>query len=293
MSINLKHGGWNCWRSDQHSGKSPAYLVAALLNIPLDRAKEIVGESVFIPENFLDVVKNKISPEKTKDQKTLKLPKEFRRIDINRPSAKHFVNYLRSPERGFSLSQIASLSDEYGLRYCKEGRFNGRIIFPVWYDGSLVTWTGRTIYPHVDLRYKTLETTSDDPKRITAAGPITDYLLWYDQLIDNVERADTLILCEGPFDSLKVSVIGRNYGIESTCFTTATPSSRQIQLAAELAEVYPHRYLLLDRGTLGNAIRTAANLRTLNFKVLTLPPQIKDPGLLTKDELIKIIRKHR
>jgi hypothetical protein len=181
------------------------------------------------------------------------------------------------------------MSDDYGLRYCKEGRFRGRIIFPVWFENKLVTWTGRTIYDDEALRYKTLEARSDDPKKIVAAGPITDYLLWYDQLLENAERNRTLVLCEGPFDSLKVSVLGRQYGIDSTCFTTATPSGRQMQLAADLADVYPNRFLLLDRGTLGNAIRTASAMRALKFKVLTLPPDIKDPGLLTREALLKII----
>jgi hypothetical protein len=205
------------------------------------------------------------------------------------PSCKHFVAYLRGESRGFTRKQISTMSDDYGLRYCKEGRFRGRIIFPVWFEGKLVTWTGRSIYADAELRYKTLEARSDDPKATVAAGPITDYLLWFDQLKENAERNRTLVLCEGPFDSLKVSILGRRFGIDSTCFTTATPSGRQIQLVAELADVYKHRFLLLDRGTLGNAIRTASAFSALRFKVLTLPPSIKDPGLLTESDLLKIV----
>jgi hypothetical protein len=60
-----------------------------------------------------------------------------------------------------------------------------------------MTYTGRTIYPDIELRYKTL---SYDPEleEIPAVGPISDYLLFYDKLMKNDWDCDVLIYCEGP-----------------------------------------------------------------------------------------------
>lgn len=288
MSVNLKHAGWNCWRNDNHSGKSPVYLVQALLACSRERAQAIVGESVFIPDDFLGTVMGLVAPQQTVVRKPIKLPAEFKRFDAHLPSARRYVEYLTGPDRQFTLNQVHRMTTRYGLRYATQGKFAGRIIFPVTFEGQLMTYTGRTIYKDTELRYKTL---SYDPEleEVPAVGPISDYLLFYDQLIENDHDCDTLVFCEGPFDALKVNVIGRRHGIAATCFFTASPSQGQIDLAGDLVDVFKHRYLMLDRNTLAVALRTQIDMSTLIHKVLTLPKHIKDPGLLDERSLLQIV----
>jgi hypothetical protein len=288
MSISLKHGGYHCWRNDNHDGKDPKWLVRALIGCSVERAQQIVGEAVFIPGDLLGAVHALIAPQQTTVRKPITLPEDFKRFDDGLPSARRFVDYLRSKDRGFTLKQIERFTRRYGLRYATSGKFKGRIIFPVKFEGKLMTYTGRTIYKDVELRYKTL---SYDPEleEVPAVGPISDYLLFYDQLIDNKADCDTLIYCEGPFDALKVNVIGRPHGIAATCFFTASPSQAQIDLAGDLVKVYKKRYLMLDQGTLAVALRTQIDMSTLINRVLTLPKRYKDPGMLDEQGLLDII----
>lgn len=286
MSINLKHGGWRCFRNHNHSGKSPVYLVQAVISCSRERAQAIVGEGVFIPDDFLGTVRGLVAPQQTAPREAITMPPEFKRFGMGLPSAERFIKYLL--ERGFERKQINLLTKRWGLRYCTSGKFKGRIIFPVIFEGQLMTYTGRTIYKDVELRYKTL---SYDPEleETPAVGPISDYLLFYDKLMDNKRDADTLIFCEGPFDALKVNVLGRPHGIMATCFFTASPSQGQIDLAGDLVSVFRRRYLMLDRGTLATALRTQIDMSTLVHRVLTLPKHIKDPGDLDEQSLLDIV----
>lgn len=285
MSIHLESKGWRCFRNrDQHKGKSPVYLVQALLNTTLERAQAIVGESVFIPDDFMGAVMKQLNPPVVTKKKRLKLPAEFIPIEDNY-LCKHALTYLTGPDRKFTRKQALRLTDDYGLMFAKRGPQKDRVIFPVYFDGKLVSWTGRTIHKSVDLRYKTLAVEPEDPSEPAAMGPINDYLLFYDQL----EGGDTLILCEGPFDALKVSVLGYEYGIDATCFFTASPSVRQIDLLHDIADRYKRRYLLLDRGTLGTAMRTSGLMSAIQMRILSLPGNVKDPGLLDRRGLLKLL----
>jgi hypothetical protein len=288
MSVNLAGEGWKCWRKDEHRGKSPVYLVQALLGTTLERARSIVGDAVFIPEgDFMQAVMSRMEPPVVTTRKPLKMPDEFKPI-IDVPSARHTINYLTGPSRQFTLKQTMNMTKNYDLRYATRGPFKGRVIFPIRYRGDLVTWTGRSIYANEALRYKTLSADAELEEH-PAVGPVNDYLLFYDDLVDNYDGSDTIVLCEGPFDALKVRVLGRRHGIRATCFFTASPSTRQIDLLHDVLRQYRYRYLLLDRGTLSTAMKVLGSLSALRMKALTLPDDVKDPGLLTEKRLLNLI----
>lgn len=287
MSINIENKGWRCFRNRDHSGKNPTGLVQALLGTTRERAEAIVENAVFIPDDFLGAVMSKMAPPVQAVPTRLRIPKEFRRIEY-RAASKRFTDYLEGPTRLFNRAQVETLTDNYDMYFCTEGPQRGRVVFLVKQRGKLVNWTGRTIYSQEDLRYKTLSTDPEIEEH-PAHGPINDYLLWYDDLIANADDCDTLILCEGPFDALRVNVLGARHGIVATCCFTATPSMRQIDLLHDVAGVYRRRCLLLDRGTLGTALRMQALMASLKMDVLTLPPNVKDPGLLSEKGLLKTI----
>jgi len=91
-------------------------------------------------------------------------------------------------------------------------------------------------------------------------------------------NCDTIYLCEGPFDALKVHALGQVHGICATCFFTAAPTNRQIDLLHEILPKFRYRYLLLDRGTLPSALRIVSILQGLEVKAIQLPEHLKDPG---------------
>lgn len=291
MSVSTTGKGWRCWRVHSHSGKSPAKLISALLGVSYEQAREIAGMPSAIPSDFMAAIKGHLEPPAaiTEKRRTLKMPQEFRKLLPDTISAAPYVNYLRG--RAYTNSQIANLYDRYGLLYARRGHMKGRIIFPVRYEGRLISYTGRAISDNAWLRYKSL--TTDAEKAVEegcepALGPINDYLLFYDRLMKI--DADTLFICEGPFDALKVNVIGRKWGICATAVFTSQPTTNQYELLHDLLPKFRRKAFLLDQGTTPTAIRASMALGGLNVGVSLLPKGIKDPGLLNRDGLLAIAR---
>lgn len=285
MAISIEGKGWRCWRRREHGGKSNARLVAALIHCSMEQAHQIVGTTRHMPSDFMGTLQGLLTTkEPVNDTRKLRMPDEFKRFTggrLERP----FAQYLE--RRGFE--NPAELSDDYGLRYCMRGPFGYRIIFPVRYEGRLVNWSGRHIGNN-GLRYKTLTTDEDKAKETgepLGLGPISNYLLWYDNL--TTWDADTLILCEGPFDALKLNYLGERHGIAATCFFTIAPSEQQIDLLHTVAQKFKRRYLIQDAGAQAEAIRTNARLISLGIKIVQLPRGIKDPGELTRPQFKDVL----
>lgn len=281
LSVSTDGKGFKCWRHPQHRGKNPARLVRAILGCTMDRAREIVGQSIFIPTDFAARVKAKLQGVTVDERReALTLPDEFRSFGTGKPSARIYENYLL--DRGFTFKQIDRLSKRYGVYYAHSGAYKGRIIFTIYFDDELVAWTGRTVSERQELRYKAL---SVDPERATregykpALGAISHYLLWYDDLM--ACDADTIVMCEGPFDALKVDVLGYNRGVAATCFFTAAPTDAQIDLLHEVLPRFKRRILLLDRGTLSLAMKISRELSSLGVRFMEVPKGLKDPGEFT------------
>lgn len=277
MSISTEGRGWRCFRDNSHRGKSPSRLVAALAGIDLDRAKTIVGEAVFIPDDTLGRVRALLEPPSKNKIPPLRLPEDFRAFR-SVPSARPYERYLI--DRGFTPGHIARFTQRYDMRYCTQGPFSHRVIFPVLFEGELVSWTGRSIDPNAFLRYKAL---TRDAERAREQGfepsrdAISHYVLWYDQLVE--ADADTLVLCEGPFDALKVCVLGRPYGVQATCFFTSAPTEQQLVILQDLISKYRRRIVMLDsKGTLSTGIQISNALSMFGVENYRLPNSLKDPG---------------
>lgn len=293
MGVSVDGRGWSCWRNrHEHSGKSAVRLVIALLGCSAERARVIVGTSApVLDESFLGSIQSSLSDEDAdehREERSLELMDEFKPFrDV--PSAKIFINYLKG--RNFTLQQILALTEDYDLHYATRGPFKGRIIFPIYHRRRLVNWTGRSVYPGVDLRYKTLPTEYEaalDGGVPQAAASIGQHILWYDDLM-RID-CDTLVLVEGPFDALKVNVLGYSEGICSTCFFTATPSDAQIDIFHDLLPRFKRRFFIPDEGAEAMSLTTAARLRTLDVETRYLTKGVKDPGDFRKvSDLNKVL----
>lgn len=281
MSVNLAGKGFRCWKHPQHRGKNPARLVQALIGCTWERAQQIVGNTVHVPSDFLAKVQGQFAAPKAMALPPITIPQEFKAFGKGKPSEKPFRNYLR--DRDFDDHDIDNLTRYWGVYYATNGPYRGRIIFTIRHAGAIVAWTGRTIHAREELRYKALST---DPERAeregspVAHGAISHYLLWYDKLLS--AGGETIVIVEGPFDALKINVLGWRDGICATCFFTAAPTDMQIDLLHSVCPQFERRVLLLDAGTLATGIRVTTNLSGLGVVTGTLPKGLKDPGEFTR-----------
>lgn len=294
MGIDLHHERWGCWRSADHRGGSPVRLVAALAQCSLDQAYEITGKQRFIPEDYHARALELLSPkEKRIERKPLALPAEFKRFAMC-ATARPFISYLENERRGaFQRRDILRFTEDFGIYYAMRGPYRYRVIFTIVVNGKLQCWTGRTINPN-QLRYKALSTDADKAKQEgsePALAATADLLLWYDDLMK--EDADTIVLCEGPFDALKVRLLGRERGITATCFFTMNSTESQASLLYDLLPRFKRRLLLLDQGTIPNALKLRKKLIGLDVEIAQLPPLIKDPALLTnRKQLLSVLQQN-
>lgn len=290
MNVNEAKGVYGCLRNRDHRGKSPTKLVQALLNCSWQRAKSIVGDDITIADDLMAVVSTMDPPDgvPVPRARKLRLPDEFKSFS-DKPSARPFVAYLS--DRGFTREQIAIMPRRYELRYATQGAYKGRIVFPVRHEGTLRTWTARTIYKGVGLRYKTL---TEDPEKAQwegstpALGPIGDYLLWFDDLMQLSERYHTICIVEGPFDALKVDMLGMRYGVCATCFFTSQPSDRQIDLMHDLLPRFKRRISIPDQNSEAWIFKTDGRLRSLGVETRILRGA-KDPGELNEQTFVRFL----
>src|ERR1700678_739755 len=61
MSISIEGHGWRCWRNHSHKGKNPVRLVQAILGCSWEVANATVGNSSYIPSDFLSNVNAKLA----------------------------------------------------------------------------------------------------------------------------------------------------------------------------------------------------------------------------------------
>lgn len=185
---------FNCWRCGKH------YWVEALslvLNMSPFQARKVA-------ETYGIIKKDSQDKSVSNDKKELVLPgSEI----LNHAE----YSYLRN--RGFNIHY---LQKKYGIRGGGiAGDWSYRIIIPIFFEGKLVSWTGRSILDRETIdrlripRYKNLsiEQSLVNPKEIMFN-------------CDN-SRGDAVILVEGPFDVLRM-------GDDCICSlgTSVTPSQK-------------------------------------------------------------------
>jgi hypothetical protein len=288
MTIAIDGRGWRCWRNpDEHKGRSPVYLISALLSCGREEAAAIAGvRQALDHENFAETIAAMLSPPKVEvsdPNRGIKLMPSFKPFTRTPPPL--FVKYLAS--RGYT--DLPELTTEWDLHFCTTGDFKGRVIFPVIEGGKVKTWTGRSIFKDAHLRYKAL--TPDEQKAKErgwplAVGPISNYLLWYDVLMAG---GDTLFICEGPFDALKLNTLGVELGVRATPYFGIRPSKQQINLLHEIRPRFRRGVIVGDSGAEVQAMRTHGELAALGFYMAILPPGVKDPGKLTHRTFGKLL----
>ena len=282
MQISLTGKGWNCWRNKEHKGKSRAKLIRAILGCSSERARELAGESarpIVADTSLSDEVHAAMTGTRVRRRmlgRPLDLPREFRPLLKQGLGQRHFLKYLH--DRGYSDPEIEWLADKYKLMYATRGDYAYRIIIPV-YDryGDLRSWTSRTVSDRENLRYKSV------------SGKTRDWVLGL-SLLWSVYNPKRLLICEGPFDAMRVSVLGYKRGVYGTCLFGLAMTNAQARLLRELAERFGSVSFLLDEDA---ALRTFGMLEQLGLSGcvrLQLPEEFKDPGELDAEGLDRVLR---
>lgn len=292
MAISLKGAGWSCRRNrEEHSGKSPTKLVAALLGITFAEAKRIVGgdpDEQADPDDF-DAKAGTWDEKREWRDDTPKIPHPEFPISmrlLNEPTGlrRLFRPYLLS--RGYEAREVGDICNLYRLRGTATGPFRYRVIFPIEMMDGLASWTGRAIANGMEPRYKSLSVDAEKARLegMPRARLVVSDCLWNAREIANAQ-GELLLGCEGPFDALRVDYFGRQYGIRATCFFGKNVSEKQAHLFKTIGR-FRTRALLLDPDAIDDAIKTMFR-SSLDFR--QIPAGIKDPALLTRAHVKQLL----
>lgn len=296
LGISLKGKGWGCWRNQQHRGKSPRRLLSGLLGIGISQAQALLdGSRGSLGAD--DEISRKVKAMRSGDDdiliegldELLVFPDEIKPIQDQGPG-RHFIGYLR--ERGWSKDEAAVAIWRYKLRYAFKGAFSYRLVIPIFnIANELVTWTGRTIAPDIEPRYKTL---SLDPEKAkeeevpVARANIKDCLFGEQDILTKMGRG--LIVCEGPLDAIRVDQVGRSHGVMGTCLFGKTFSDDQIDKLAQASPYFGKKLLLLDQDASMDAYRMIERVRAFGYQIARLPRKYKDPGEMPMGDIEDFIR---
>jgi hypothetical protein len=284
MAVNTNGRGYRCLRNPtQHKGKIYSRLLALVLNCSLERAKELLGEKQTLPlpsrDEFASSWRKQlglVGPEGPTTPKKLQFPKEIKPLVWGSPRSTAFWNYLLQ-ERGFTRAQAEWASEAYDFHYTVWGKYSYRIVIPIYNGtGELMTWTARAIDPRADIRYMT------HPKG-EAVAPPTSLLLGL-PILSKTRLTRYLVVCEGPFDAIAVSVLGHSLGIWGTCLFGLELSEIQADLLSDLADRFDRVGLLLDPEQAWLRTLDMTSLLPRRCKMLHLPEGFKDPGECVKSK---------
>lgn len=302
LGISLRGNGYGCWRNSKHRGKNPVRLLAALLNTSLEHAAGLLGAehgSLIGDTGLHGKLKAMLAPKPPNLPTKLKFPSEFNKLstaDRRGTLTGIFFDYL--VERGYGLEEIPKLAATYGLRYALHGPYRYRLIFPVHNELGLATWTGRTVTSHKQPRYLTLASHTDDGKN-QALCPITDCVLWQGSLgipsgqwtDRDTHKRKALLLCEGPFDAMRMDWFGRDKDVDATCLFGKVLSPMQLDTLSDLAGDYQHKLLLLDPDAELSTFAMIEKLKRLGFRSVSMRSiDAEDPADMSAKDFEKLMQ---
>lgn len=280
LAVSTRNRGWHCLRNPrQHRGRSYVNLLKIVLGCSDDRARELLGveEAIRLPDKDEFALQWRgqlgMTSEPVSSDRKLAFPKEFRPLTPLARRSDGFWDYLID-NRGYSPWDAEWVAEAYDMQYALSGKYAYRIIIPIQDRADkLMTWTARTV-ADADIRYMTLG--KDDHRE--APGNLLVGL----PILAKAKKRKCLVVCEGPFDAITVSLLGHEYGVWGTCLFGLNCSKAQADLLTELADDFGNNMWL--------ALDPEASFRVLGLrgilprccKPLRLPEGVEDPGALNK-----------
>jgi len=277
MGLHLHSSQWACWRDETHRGASPVRLISALLKCGRTEAAEIAMGAGVVKTEAVGSLKQRVSKlghTETKKKRTkleaVEYPDNFRKIR-NKGVGKLFFRYLR--HRGIG-KDTAKAADTFGLRYCVSGQWAYRIIMPLTVpSGERIGWMGRSVSTSAGMRYLAYPEGRQPKCGLFAA----DYAA-------SVRRLDLLIVCEGPFDALKVNRYAA-CNVAAVSVQTTSATSEQLGHLRALASRAGACAVLFDRGAYTASVRLCGDLvgcraRPVPLEVVDDPAELDGRAIL-------------
>jgi len=286
MGISLTKNAYGCWRNVEHKGTKIERLVQAILGCSRNQASIITRQYSMSDPDTLDTALAALTGTDTAPKPTsqgiqheIKLPREFKFIKRKGLTSK-FYRYLRL--RGFT--NVLSFTDLYSIRCCMIGHWKDRIIFPIYHDNKLITWTSRMI-GQSDIAPRYMTYSRDDG----ATMSIKDTLYNFDML--KTDNTKILFLTEGPLDALMIDWFGYNDGARATCFFGTQMTLTQAALVKELVSYYDKIYLLFDKDTIEQKFNVLDILNSYGVQSAMIELN-DDPGSLKTNEIKELVKMH-
>lgn len=261
--INLTTSQWNCWRDATHKGASPYRLISALLGVSGGQAKHIVQaysganlDDFDAPQAPVTATQGIIKP--------VEWPDDFE------PLKGRFLDYL------LDRSIDNTVADYYALACCRVGRWKQRVIIPVFNAKSdLIGWQGRAIVDPLKA-----------PRYLTSHEQVKRTVL----NLQNISKGgETLYICEGPFDAMKLDYYGKPR-VRATCVFGVSYTSEQVELLSRLSSKFQRTVLLLDKDSAGLIAAFSISDWLPNVTFGYLPDNIKDPGSMSKQQILNFLK---
>ena len=267
---------WGCWRNPMHRGKNPLRLLTALLGGNERKAREMIREqSELHPEDSGEGTLANIAFSRISEAKAVRLPAGARALDSRQPHSRPFLDYLE--DRGFFDPEEAA--DRYELSYAISGEYRWRIIYPVKFQGRVVSYTGRAVGKSEGLRYLTPST-----------HPIKHFVGNWDRCNQKGER---LVIVEGPFDMMKVDFYTKSLRVVCT-FGVSLSESQLLVLSHLIRTKYEAATVLFDDEAWAESAQLAEQLTEMSGKpvlgttLYQLGLGAEDPGAMTQNQVLRL-----
>lgn len=294
LGINLESGMWGCWRNAKHRGRKLYRLLAKLAGLSSGEARRATGEGALraIERGAMESAVSALSEGPTDSVYTvlpsnIQMDDKFRRIC--RPGAepyaaeKRFRRYLHK-DRGFPMHHHKYLASRYDLHYCVHGPFADRLIIPVWENGKLMTYLGRSVYSAASLRYLALE-------KEKSVKQVKDCLFNFDEA---KHGGTTLFIVEGAFDAMKIDFYGHKRAVHAVGLFNMNVEEAQALLFYELRDLYDNFVILLDEGEIARSHDLQTALTFLGIGKVCVwflrDDEASDPAELTPKQVREFIK---
>ncbi len=284
LGVDSERQVYSCWRNPRkHRGRTLHRLIMKLLHCSYQHVCELLGQQpIWLKEGQFEQLADDptqfFMTQKSIESTELEMLEEFRAFGTTRQAEKPFTQYLLG--RGFKDKTLLQFTQTYQLHWAVSGRYKQRVIIPLCQDQKLVGWTSRSIHPKTPTRYLTL---SEDEGALLN---VKKMIFNWDSLIDDPQ--DLIVVCEGPFDALKMDYFGKPYGIRATCLFSQMATMEQVAYIAALTDLYQKVIILLDSTATALAESLCDQLPMLPVEAKTLPNGFDDPGELTMAQVWKL-----